>query len=88
VNGYISNNKRKKAPWSLNVTMVTTSTSESTKRPGDSDVQEITKDAAAAGRTKKRKVSFITLYVENSVANENKIDTVYDGSRARRGEGE
>jgi hypothetical protein len=41
VNGYI-NNKRK-APWSLNVKMVT---GESTKRPADSDVEEITKDAA------------------------------------------
>jgi hypothetical protein len=81
VNGYI-NNKRKKAPWILNVKMVTTST---TKRPGDSDVEEIIKDAA--GKTKKRKVSCITLCVENSVANENKIDKVYDGSRARRGEG-
>jgi hypothetical protein len=82
VNGYI-NNKRKKAPWSLNIKMVT---SESTKRRADSDVEEIT--GAAAGKTKKRKVSFITpnLCVENSVANKTKSLTAAEREEEKESE--
>jgi hypothetical protein len=43
VNGYINNNNMRKAPWSLNVKIVT---GESTKRPADSYLEAITKDAA------------------------------------------
>jgi hypothetical protein len=83
VNGYI-NNKRKKAQWSLNIKMV-----ESTKRRADSDVEEITALAAAAsGKTKKRKVSFITpnLCVENSVANKTKSLTAAEREEEKESE--